>query len=240
MFNSNKILSVVILLILTMLVMTSLSFANAAEPPSIVIIVPGAPDDLEINIFPESECERANKLDKRIETYYTFYLRGSKHTSDYKFKISAASGDFEILLDEPLKTYNNIFTLNLKERTLKPGKSLSRTIKLVSVRVILTLIIEGAIFLLFGYREKKSWVYFLIINLMTQGALNIWLNGFTPLQSYLFFTLVFGEIWVFIAEMIAFSVLVKEQGRIKTIAYVLIANALSLILGGYMISMLPI
>lgn len=240
MYKTKRSLQTVILFILIGLVITSVSFANAAEPPSIVIIVPGAPDDLEINIFPESECERANKLDKVIETYYTFYLRGHKSSSDYKFKINTEDSEFEIVLDKPLKTYNNIFMLDLKEQILTPGKALSRTIILVSLRIILTLIIEGLVFLGFGYRQKKSWIIFLIVNLLTQGGLNIWLNGFMPLASYMVFTLVFGEFWVFIAEIIAFTIFIKEQRRGKTISYVLIANLLSLIVGGYLISVLPI
>jgi hypothetical protein len=117
---------------------------------------------------------------------------------------------------------------------------LSRSILLVSMRIILTLAIEAIIFRLFGFRNKKSWIAFLIINLITQGALNIWLNGFAPLASYLVFTLIFGEILVFIAEIIAFSALIKEHRRWRILLYVITANLLSLFAGGYMITVLPI
>ena len=95
-------------------------------------------------------------------------------------------------------------------------------------------------FYLFGYRRKESWLIFLIINLLTQGVLNIWLNGsFTPLDSYIIFSLVFGEILVLIIEMIAFLILVKEHHRLRIALYVIIANLLSLIAGGYLITVLP-
>ncbi len=240
MYKSNRILFAIILSILTVFAATAISFGNSAEPPSILIIVPDAPDDLEIEMFSNDKYIKADKLDKTLEKYYTFSLHDLEGLSKYKFKISTEDSSFEILLDEPLQGYNNVFTLNIKKQTLTSGKLFSRTLKLVSLRITLTLIIEGLIFLSFGYREKRSWIIFLVINLLTQGFLNIWLNGFTPMKSYIFFALIFGEIWVFIAEAIGFSIFIKEHNRSKTIGYVLLANFLSLIAGGYLISLLPL
>jgi hypothetical protein len=110
----------------------------------------------------------------------------------------------------------------------------------VSLRIALTLLIEGIVFWLFGFRNKRSWIVFLAINLITQGALNIWLNGFLPLGSYLVVSLVFGEILVFIAEIIVFLALVKEHRHRRTLLYVSTANFLSLFAGGYIITVLPI
>ncbi len=218
----------------------NVSFANSAEPPSILIIVPNAPDDLEIEILSEDSYINAKKTDKIIEKYYAFYYRDLKNLDSYVLKISSENTNFEIPLEYKLKTYNNVFMLDLKEQTLTSGKSLSRTMKLVSLRVFLTLIIESIIFLIFGYRQKKSWLYFLVINLFTQGFLNIWLNGLSPVVGYALFALIFGEILVLIAELIAFSILTKEKSRIITFSYVLLANLASLIIGGYAITLLPI
>jgi len=218
----------------------SACYGNSAEPPSILIIVPNAPEELEISIGSGDTNIKANKTNKIIERFYTFYSEDLRMAKDYTIKISTGESSYEILLEEPLKSYNNIFTLDLKNQTLTPGKSLSRSILLVSLRVILTLIIEAIVFWLFGFRSKKSWIAFLIINLVTQGALNIWLNGFVPLGSYLVLALIFGEILVLIAEMIAFLSLVKEHRRMRTIFYVITANLLSLYVGGYIITILPI
>lgn len=240
MIKFNKILLGVLLSILIVVFIIPVSFGNSAEPPSVLIIVPNAPEDLEISIWSEGDYIKANESDKMVEKYYTFYSRELNNLSDYRLKVSTGDSAFEIRLNEPLKSYNNIFTLDLKKETLVSGKLLSRTITLVSMRIILTLIIEGFVFLLFGYRQKRSWIIFFIINLITQGVLNIWINGFMPLMSYIIFALIFAEIWIFVAEMISFSILIKEQSRLKTILYVLTANLLSLIAGGYVISVLPI
>jgi len=214
-------------------------YGNSAEPPSILIIVPGAPDDLEISISTGDTYTRAKKIDKIIEKYYIFYSRDLKNTENYTFKIITGNTDYNITIERPMKTYNNIYTLDLKNQTLTRGKLLSRSILLILMRVVLTLLIEAIVFWLFGFRSKKYWVAFLLINLLTQGLLNIWINGFQPLVSYIIFSLVFAEIFVVIFELIAFLSLIKGQ-RLRTVFYVITANLLSLFAGGYIVTILPI
>ncbi len=237
---TSKAFLTIIILVLTVFVLTPVCYGNSAEPPSILIIVDNAPDDLEISIRLDNTYAKAMKTDKVVETYFTFYSHGLRTAGDYTLRISSGSGTFEISLDKPMKLYNNIFTLDLNNQTLTAGKSVSRSIFLVSLRLTLTLLIEAMAFWLFGFRAKKSWIVFLITNLITQGALNIWINGFTPLGSYMILTLIFGEILVFIVEIMAFLILVQEHRRIRTFLYVIIANLLSLFAGGYIITVLPI
>ncbi|MDD4873831.1 MAG: hypothetical protein PHE15_02500 [Dehalococcoidales bacterium] len=220
---------------------TSVCLANSAEPPSIVIIVPNAPDDLEITIG-EENIKAGRTENKLIETYFTFYSYQLKAT-EYTLNFTTGDETFEIKLDTPLEKYNNIFTLDITNRTLTPGTLLSRSIILWSIRIFLTLLIEAAVFYEFGYRQKRSWAVFLGTNLITQTALYIWLSGFAlPLTGsfYLIFDLIIGEFFVFIVEMIAFLILVNEHSRWRTTLYVIIANLLSLIAGGYLIALLPV
>lgn len=83
-------------------------------------------------------------------------------------------------------------------------------------------------------------IHFLIINLITQGALNIWLNSNGPIMTYGMFVLIFGKIFVFAAEIITFLFFVKEHERSRKVIYVLTANLASLFLGGYLITVLPV
>jgi hypothetical protein len=219
---------------------TYICYGNSAEPPSILIIVPNAPEGLEISIGSDSLYAKANITDKHIEKYYTFYSQELGNVNKYNININTGDKSFEILIEEPLKKYNNIYTLDLVKQTLTPGKLLTRSVFLVSLRIALTLLIEGIVFWLFGFRNKRSWIVFLAINLITQGALNIWLNGFLPLESYLVFSLILGEFLVFIGEIIVFRILVKEHRHRRTLLYVITANFLSLFAGGYIITVLPI
>jgi len=134
-----------------------------------------------------------------------------------------------------------VVTLDVSNRELTPGKYPFRSVLLVSIRLLLTLLLEGIIFWLFRFRQKRSWLIFLMINLVTQGALNIWLNsGGSLMPSYLIFSLIIGEFFVFTTEMIAFPIFIKEHKKSRILIYAFIANLISLIGGGYIISVLPV
>ncbi len=240
MSKGNKMLVRVFLAILIAISIPIINYANSAEPPSILIIVPNAPDDLEISIGFEETFTKARKIDKVIEKYYTFYSREIQRVPEYTFNISTENINYEITLDKPPQSYNNIYTLDFHAQTLTLGKSLSRSILLVSLRIILTLIIEGVVLWKFSFREKRTWIAFFVINLITQGSLNLWINGFSPIMSYLIIALIFAEIIIIVVEVFLFLTFLKEHSKFITISYVFVANILSLIVGGYIITMLPI
>ncbi|MDD5189676.1 MAG: hypothetical protein PHE50_01385 [Dehalococcoidales bacterium] len=231
-------------LLLTLIVLLSLSlsplfcYANSAEPPAAVIIVPNAPDDLEISLGPENI--EGTRIDKAFESYYVFYTNPFKPAGN-TFQVTTGGKTFYVTPDTRLRNYNSIYKLDLKRQTLTNGESISRSITLVSVRIILTLLIEGFLFFLFRYRTKRSWLVFLFVNLITQGFLNIWLDSTnTPIGYGATILLIFGEFIVFILEMITFLIFVNERHRLVTALYVILANILSLIAGGYLITRLPI
>ena len=232
----KKLLFLASVLLLAVCVCPPACYANAGPPPSILIIVPGAPDDLDIVIEPGETT--VSRTDKVLESYFAFYIPNLKST-DYNLKITTGGAAFEVMLHAPFR-YDNTFTLDLKNRTLTPGKSFSRFFNLISLRIVLTLLIEGLIFYLFGFRRKRSWLVFLIVNLITQGALNVWLGvSTTPLQYYIILNLILGEILVFIIEMAAFLIFVRERRPLIAV-FVITANAASLFAGGWLISQLPV
>lgn len=154
-----KGIAIVILTLLMSLFLVTPCFANAAEPPSIVILVPNAPEELAISLITDSSG-KAKITDKAFERYYAFYYRDLKDTGDYSFEVTTPEGSFLIHVEKPVKAYNNIFTLDMQQQTLEPGKSLTRSLSLVSLRVLLTLLIEAGVFWLFGYREKDLGIPF--------------------------------------------------------------------------------
>jgi hypothetical protein len=159
----------------------------------------------------------------------------------YTFKVTTNGESFECTLSEPVRNYNNVYTLDLSTRELTPGKYPLRSVLLVPIRVLLTLLLEGIIFWLFGFRQKRSWLVFFVVNLITQVALNIGLNVISsPLDEGLICVLIFGEIFVFYAELIAFTKYIKEQIASRILVYVIVANLVSLIAGGFLISILPV
>lgn len=63
----------------------------------------------------------------------------------------------------------------------------------------------------------KSWIVFIIINLITQGALNIWINTAHPFESYIILYLIFAEYIILIVELLGLTFLIKETGDYSSI-----------------------
>ena len=216
-------------------------YANAAEPPALVVIIKNAPEDAEVSIAGDNGLKEARKKTVAWETYYAFYRSSLGDGDEITLSVSGNGERFRKTVDlQQVREYDKIVTLDFAAQTLEPGKLLSRSILLVTLRVVLTLLIEGLLFYLFGFRRKSSWIAFLIINLLTQGVLNILLNNATPFTSYLIFNLILMEFVVFFVEMISFVSYVNEHRKLRRVAYAFIANLASLVLGGWLITILPV
>jgi len=241
--NMIKII-LIISIVITILTSMTTCYANSSAPPSIIIIVNNAPSDMDVKLNIGDKLIDSVRTDKVMESYFSFYsfyfVDHPDKYSNYAIEVTVGNKKSTIQFDKPLKYYENVYTLNYKEGTIKTGKAPFRAVKLIGLRVILTLIIEAIVFFLFGFRKKRSWTIFIIVNLITQGILNILLNTSTPINSYLIFGLIFGEIIILTIELIAFLVLIEEKSKLKTALYVVVANLLSLVAGGYLITNLPI
>lgn len=239
----KSVIAISTILLILVTIMTSVPvFANAAEPPAMVIIVANAPSDLKISIYHDAESlfVEGKKTTNAIEAQIKFYGRDLPDNTAYVLEVQYGTERFEITMDKPLNTYHATYSLDLKEKMLVPGETLMRNVTLIGLRVSLTLLIEGVIIWLMGFRKRISWVIFLVINLLTQGVLNFMLATNPVYASYVIFGLIFGEIFVFIVEWIAILSLVKEHSQAKRFVTVTLANVASLILGGYLISILPV
>lgn len=216
-------------------------YANSAQPPALVIIMKNAPEDAAVSLDTNDGFMKVPKRQVAWETYFLLYSFDMGFDSVITLQISGNGTQYELTIgSEYLNRYDSIVTLDFAARTITHGKLLSRSILLVSIRVILTLIIEGTVFLLFDFRDKRSWMVFIIMNLVTQGALNIALNRGGPIQSYLILYLIVLELFVFIAEIVGSLVFIKEQRGIRRIMFVLVANLTSLVAGITLITALPV
>lgn len=238
-------------LMLLVLIATAISpvvLANSAEPPAFTVIVSSPPDDLTLSVrFADgstADAIRLQKEQKGWEAYYRYFYHmvpsSGEAMQGSTLVVQSAEGSFECAL--PAATfakYNNLLTLDIATKSVLVGQSTARTGLLVGMRVLLTLLIEGLIFFAFGYRKKASWIAFAVINLLTQGALNLAFTGL-GLGSYWVIGFVFYEVMIFIAEMVAFPLVLKEHKKGRAIAYAFAANLASLVLGGLLISFLPI
>jgi len=217
-------------------------FANTAEPPNIVIIVEDLPEGDDIQLISSNQVERVNRVKKGKEVYFAIYFKYTSYIENQEIRFQSSTGDFSIELPVKAFAYNTHYTLDYNSHQVSEGKSLIRSIKLISLRVSLTLLIEGFVFYLYKFRQKRSWLAFAVVNLLTQGYVNYILQGESPITpaSYVFFSLVLLEFVVLIIEAISLPYLIKERRRAITFSCVLLANLMSFLLGGWMITNMPI
>lgn len=217
------------------------SLCKLIWPPVIVIITDG-PQDLQAYFIVDGEYVEGDRMVKDHEVLFELkeYAHFTYPSEIEGIKFISSNESFYIALGT-IEKYNNIFTLDFDKQNLKEGKSIFRTIKLVSYRLFSTLLLEGLIFALFKYKNKRSWLVFLGLNLITQSFLNIALNSELPtVGRYLMFSLVFYELIIFLSEAVAMSILIREKKTWITLIYVTIANISSLILGMCLYPLLPI
>ncbi len=105
------------------------------------------------------------------------------------------------------------------------GKTLFKTL----LRALVTVAVELALAYLFGYRSKKHILSILIVNLISQTALNVFLMLGDYFGGMLVWMILFpiGEIAVIVLEMILYIALLRKEKKGKLIFYVFLANLLS-------------
>jgi hypothetical protein len=136
--------------------------------------------------------------------------------------------------------FDSYYTAKISDTSLSAVKSymyINETLSLMA-RVILTIAAELGIALLFGFRERKQFRFIVIVNVITQLALNIALNIINYRSGVLAFLIfyVLLETVVFLLEAVLYSWYLKKytQQEIpgwKPGIYALVANTFSFGLG---------
>ena len=221
--------------------------ANSAEPPGMTIIVENAPDDISLTLELVEEPEHevyVQKAQKNWEVYFRLYYYhyfASGKLNGAVIRVESGEKNFYCPLPEGVyNRYHVLLTLDFETQTLTIGQRWWRQPVLTAVRVTLTLLVEGLIFFAFGFRSRRSWIVFFVVNLVTQGWLNYIINSSAFSNGYWVLGLYFAEIIIFIAEAIAFPLATKERRKWQRLLYALAANTVSLIAGQLLIQYLPI
>lgn len=254
--KNGKWLVTVFFTVLLVLLLPVTACANAAEPPCFVIVAEHLSGDfsLGLRLADGSEYPPEEIWIRQIgwETYFRFQYLYYEDLTQTTFQnctlvCSTAGETFEIPVPSDADHgYNNILKLNVASRTLILGLGARRTVLLACLRVFFTLLIEGAVFLfLFRYRTRRSRVVFLLINLATQIFLNVMICTNTDVISaaygaYWRLMFYFCEFVIFLAEAILFPAFLKEHSKRRAVFASLMANTASFVLGGWLLSNLPI
>jgi hypothetical protein len=222
--------------------------ANSAEPPMVWILIPGTYDHVDGVLVVDSIVIKGWANENKTETYIRFYY-GSIPDFNHQKEIDGSDATFFITLDNKqymIQTdirgsgYNDLYTFDVNNLQLIKGKTFARDATLISLRLLSTLILEGLVFFIMGYRAKRTWMLFLLINLITQGCLNILLNSDRPENVYMLFVLMIAEVVIIVVEEAVLLFTVNEGKALKLFFTILLANLLSLFLGGWFILNLPL
>lgn len=148
--------------------------------------------------------------------------------------------------------YDSYYTVDLsgleQNPVLAAEKCYDYTWEIISliVRIILTILLELAVALFFGYREKRQILFLTVVNVITQIVLNIWLNyvNYTSGSMWFGFAYIFGELLVLILEVVIYCCLIrrfseKPQRRAKAVCYAVVANGISFFVGYWLAERIP-
>ncbi len=240
---------IILFVLISILSMAIPAYANSAEPPTVIILTTNLPEDAVISVIIPSAGEtedwhRNHRVDKLWESYYRLWFNQYTQSLDGAYiQVTTSEKTFTCPLPQEMmdKQYrhNTLLTLDYQKETLTMGQNPWRQPLLTALRIILTLLTEGLVFFLFGFRSRRSWVLFFAVNLLTQGWLNISINS-NAFSGYWILSYILMEALIFLVEPIAFALLTKERKGWQRIVYALTANAVSLALGILLIGHLPL
>ena len=147
--------------------------------------------------------------------------------------------------------FDSYFSVDLSEYATSPitaRQSYDYTWEVISLvaRIVLTIALELAIALLFGYREKKALGFLAIVNVITQVVLNVALNIINYRSGSMGFTFAFicMEILVFAIEAITYKAVLhryseKEKVNRRGVTYALVTNTASFAIGLWLAHLIP-
>lgn len=168
----------------------------------------------------------------------------SYHGLPDTFRIAAAAADAAQATEVPYtrEFFSNIVydweSNTVHEATPSPLRFLAR----LASTLIPTLVIEGLIFWLFGFREKRSWAVFLIVNTVTQTGLHLAAGTSIALSGWHFLNYalvtILPELVIWAVEAAAFACLLQESGRYRRIGCAIAANIASFALGYFPLHLL--
>lgn len=180
------------------------------------------PNEFKILLyFPETNTFASSGIYERyaFDTYFTVNMEGVDLSVDYNEELST-------------------------NKRLEAYKSYNYRVEIASLaaRIVITILIEMAIALIFGYREKKQLLLLVGVNSATQIILNVLLNVINYNSGELAFVVfyVLFELIVLVCEAVVYYILlnkvsVKPKPKWLAVIYALVANAASFV-GGMLIA----
>lgn len=166
-----------------------------------------------------------------VRSHYFFY---TGIPTDYQILVVTESGETWLSPPCARRALQSSVTVDWEARTVTVP-SVARSYLLQFLCTLLpTLLLEGAVLLFFGYRQRRSFLTFLWVNLLTQGAMSLYLavrlttGGFS---GWILFAYVPMELAILLAELLLYRRFLPERGKTEATLYAVCANLSSALLG---------
>ena len=167
---------------------------------------------------------------------HTFGYVGVPDT--YRILIVTKSGESWVSDTLHRATLQSSVTVDWAARTASaPSAGVAYALQFLCM-LLPTLLIEGVLLLAFGYRSRRSWLVFLLVNLVTQGGFALYLavtvlNHGVSGWSLLFYLPI--ELIIMVVELLAYRRLLTEKGKGRAMGYAVAANVCSAVVGLWLI-----
>ena len=163
---------------------------------------------------------------------HTFGYVGVPRT--YRILIVTESGESWVSDTLHRATLQSSATVDWAKRTASAPSAAVAYLLQFFCMLLPTLLIEGVLLFAFGYRSRRSWLVFLLVNLVTQGGFALYLavtvlNHGVSGWSLLFYLPI--ELIITVVESLLYRRLLTERSWERAVGYAIVANVCSATVG---------
>lgn len=180
----------------------------------------------------------SGKLTGEPENGQMLHTFGYHPPQTYRILVATQSGEVWISDAYTREVLQSSATVDWADKTVTiPPAQIGYVLQFLATFVP-TLLIEGLLLVLFGFgRQKRNWLCFAAVNLITQGALALLMANNTMnhgVTGWSLLPFVMLEIVITLGEALLYARLLRGQSRGQAAAYGLAANVCSAVLGLYL------
>lgn len=228
--------------------------AGVYHAPVLTVIAPLAPGELKVtvNIIKQGttipvvletqrrgwEMQYALRREAvyGITTWYgnTYDFKDATMIVEYGGEVKTIPIPAELLSERGSEDY---LTLHWRTGQLT-ALSKWRAPALLLMWVAIAMAAEGVVYYLYGYRSKRSWLVFFLVNLVTQGAHHTLVSGINVDTNRIKVYVLFIPL-LFLVEMLAFVMFVDERSRDRTVSFAVVGNLASQAVLALLMGVLP-